>query len=479
MIARRPAWLWPLVSVALLVGLAWLAITDDARVWPVRNTAEYHVLRWWWDRFGEPLRGEPGALRGIVRDAQGRSLAGAHVLVARWDGTSYSAVTAVDGSYRIGGVPAGSYVPVAGASGHAGVALGRWWPPWLRVEIAAGKDTVVDAVLPVAAPPVAGSSATTGVSAATTLRCESPLASEATRRTITFEHGRGRWQQAWYYVPIDTGASSAARADASGAPPTSSGAYFPVLLTVYPGPADQWECVSVPLAAAGYAVLAVGPDYSFALERDVDDLQGLVAYVRAGGLGYLGADGSRIGVLAGSYSSLHVQRLLQRDREYAAALLLGPIADLFDMRRRLEDRTFLPPFGLDQALVALGLPDRQPLRYWRYSSVYHVRRDLPPTDVIHSRSDDVVPFQQGERLARALAAVGAPYELHILEGAGHYLLSERDDALRIYRLTLAFLEKHLSSPLIPQPLLPPGEKGSKQLPDDRSPSPTRGEGTRG
>jgi hypothetical protein len=46
-----------------------------------------------------------------------------------------------------------------------------------------------------------------------------------------------------------------------------------------------------------------------------------------------------------------------------AVVLLGPPVDLFDMRHRQEDGTFIPPFGLDQALVALGLPDRAPLRY--------------------------------------------------------------------------------------------------------------------
>jgi dipeptidyl aminopeptidase/acylaminoacyl peptidase len=66
--------------------------------------------------------------------------------------------------------------------------------------------------------------------------------------------------------------------------------------------------------------------------------------------------------------------------------------------------------------------------YWRYSSVYQRQRDTPPIGLIHSRSDDVVPFQQGEALARALAPAGAPHELHVLSGGGHYLLSEQGEA---------------------------------------------------
>src|SRR5206468_1713623 len=153
-------------------------------------------------------------------------------------------------------------------------------------------------------------------------------------------------------------------------------AKLPLLVTVYPGPVEEWECASVPLAQAGYAVVAFGPPYSFELERDVEHVEWALRLARGDQLP--GVDGGRIAVLGGSYSALHVLRVVERragERVLGAAVLLGPPVDLFDMRRRLEDRTFVPPFGLDQALVALGLPDRLPLRYWRYSGVYHVRSD--------------------------------------------------------------------------------------------------------
>src|SRR5207247_9374232 len=89
------------LAALLLAALAWLATTDDERIWPVRNTAEYRVLRWWWAHAGLGQSGAPGTLRGTVRDAQGRTLPGARVLVARWDGTAYSAVTGTDGRYAI------------------------------------------------------------------------------------------------------------------------------------------------------------------------------------------------------------------------------------------------------------------------------------------------------------------------------------------------------------------------------------------
>ena len=191
--------------------------------------------------------------------------------------------------------------------------------------------------------------------------------------------------------------------------------------------------------------MAVGPAYSFEIERDVDEIERLLGSARAAQLP--GVDGSRIALLGGSYSALHVLRLLEREgsgRGVQAAVLLGPPADLFDMRRRYEDGTFIPPFGLDQALVALGLPDRAPLRYWRYSGAYHVRRDWPPALLVHSRDDPVVPYQQSEQLAAALAAADVPHDLHVFETAGHYLLSEGTEAEAIYRLTLDFLAARLS-----------------------------------
>ncbi len=383
-------------------------------------------------------------LRGYVHDPFGMPIAGAHLLLAEPDGTTHDATSDASGSYLMTGIPAGFYVPVAGAPGYADTTFGQrrlpaWlgWLDWLAppgVAIHTDAETMAEVVLPPAGAPVVLAGTRLHVGEAEALACEHPMAAQALRRRIDFWSGRRPSQPALLYTP------------ATGPP----GSGRPLLLTVYPGPADEWECASVPLAAAGYAVVATGPAYSFDLEPDVDELARLLQFARAGQLP--GVDGRRVAILGGSYSSLHVLRLLERGglepagpgpRSIRAALLLGPVADLFDMRRRLEHGTFIPPFGLDQALLALGRPDRQPLRYWRYSGVYHVRSDLPPLALIHSRSDDVVPFQQSEMLATALAAAGVPHELHLLEGGGHYLLSEDAEARLIYELSLAFLRTHL------------------------------------
>ena len=185
----------------------------------------------------------------------------------------------------------------------------------------------------------------------------------------------------------------------------------------------------MPLAQAGYAVIAVGPDYALDLEPDVDDLERVLNALRAGQLPR--GDAGRIGALAGSYSSLHLFRLLERhSQSIKAALFLGPPTDLFELRRQFIAGEIAPPFGLDKAAIALGFPDRNPEPYWHYSARYHARDFDLPVMLIHSKLDEIVPFPQSQLLSDELTRLGTPHELHILESMGHYLLvTERTPAV--------------------------------------------------
>ena len=447
-------------ALLAILALAWLATTDDVRVWPARNVLQYRLVKWWWALAGPPARGQPGALWGIVRNQVGEPVAGARVLVARWDGETFRGTSDAGGAYTIEGVPAGRYLPVAGAPGYEDTVVGAgpppWWP-WQGVIVRAGERTRADVTLRAQRQVPLTPGRHLALSPPAVAGCERPIRSQAARRQVTFDSAGRPNQPTFLYTPApdaaalrpelqpeQPGGGQQASLPAPAHTPAPAPSAWPVLLTVYPGPVESWECVSVPLAASGYAVIATGPAYSFDLERDVDELARSLQFARAGQLP--GANGERAALLGGSYSALHVQRLLQRDPRVAAAVLLGAPADLFDMRRRLEEGTFIPPFGLDRALIALGFPDRQPWRYWRYSGAYHLRPDLPPVLLVHSRRDEVVPFQQSELLAGELAAAGVAHELHLFEGASHYLLSEEADALAIYHLTLAFLARHLGPP---------------------------------
>lgn len=52
-----------------------------------------------------------------------------------------------------------------------------------------------------------------------------------------------------------------------------------------------------------------------------------------------------------------------------------------------------------------------------------------PTYVIHSRSDEVVPFTQAEDRARALERMGRPVRFEALDGVSHYAMGGYVDAL--------------------------------------------------
>lgn len=421
---RTPSRLQWLAVVAVLIfalALAWLAITDNPTVWPIRHTLQYRALTWWWERTGFPTPGAPGGLRGVVRDVQGRPIAKAWVLTAQWDGTTYSATSEADGSYTISDIPAGRYRPVAGAPGYDHVQLGIWG--WVTIN--PGAETTVEVILPHKAPRTITPGTNFSLGQLGRASCTQPIEASAIRQHITFESEGRPNQPAAYYTPLT--ATTASR--------------LPVLLTVYPGPVADWECASLPLAAAGYAVVATGPGYSLDLESDIDELERVVNLIRAGQ--FPGSNGSKLAILGGSYSGLHVQRILQRNSNFEAIVLLGPPTDLFDMRRRLEDGTFIPPFGLDQALIALGMPDRAPMHYWRYSGAYHVHSDLPPLVIMHSRTDELVPFQQSQLLSENLTKAGVVHETYFFDEASHYLLSEGGETLEIYRITLDFLAEHL------------------------------------
>jgi acetyl esterase/lipase len=422
---RGRRWLSGLGLLLLAVAL-WLATSESVRVWPLRNTLQYHMLRPWWKLVGTPHSGyEPGSLSGSVRGTDGQPISGATVLVSTWDGRTFSATSDTQGRYRVADVPEGRAVPVAGAPGFADQAARPWG---LRVRIRPDTEHLLDFTLVPEQVRPAAPGQHFALGPASELSCPGPVAARAVRRQVSFASGGQPNQPTFFYLPI-TGTAT-----------------LPTVLAIYPGPADSWECASLPLAQAGYAVLASGPAYAMDLEHDIDELERLLQFVQAGQ--FARADPQRVAVVAGSYSGLHVQRLIQRGPQLRAALLLGPPTDLFDMRRRLEDRSFVPPFGLDQALVALGLPDRVPERYFRYSGAYHVGDGWPPMALLHSRSDDVVPFQQSELLAARLRAAGLEHETYFFDGASHYLLGAEgqgdvEDTLEVYAITLDFLARHL------------------------------------
>jgi hypothetical protein len=422
----RRFWLL-VVFLSVIGGGIFFAVSPHPAIWPLRNVLIYRLENWWYAQVGPPEAAGVGGMRGCVYSNTGEAVPAATVLVAERNGTTHSATTGTAGCYEISGIPAGDYVPMVGAPYLSSMPVRRLGLP---LHIDAGEQRELDVMLPPVALRPVEPGTNLRLSEPVTRSWELPQPNTALRREVRFESGGQSNQLTLFYTPTSTAGQ-----------PISATERLPTLLAIYPGPADTWEGVSIPLAAAGYAVVAVGPAYSLDLESDIDELQRLVSFVRAGKL--LPADGRRIVVLGGSYSGLHAQRLLLRDTGFAGGVLLGPPTDLFDLRRRFEAGTFFPPYGLDEALVALGTPDTSPERYWRYSSRYHLRPDLPPLLLMHSRTDEIVPFQQSEILAAELDRLGVEYDAYFFDGLPHYLLADEYSAKldELYTLTLEFLER--------------------------------------
>ena len=408
-------------GIIFLIALIWLATTDQERIGAYRNVALYQVQSRWWQIMGEPQSGAPGRLSGIIQDEAGSPIANAWVVVARWDGEKHLGRSSTGGHYQIEGIPAGKYHPLASAPGYADARLGR-----NGVAVQSGETTTADAVLA----PEIGRTVSPGTDLAfgqsSQVSCTAPLEASAIRREVTFSSNGQPNLPARLYLPTNTTPDD----------------QYPLLLIIYPGPVDSWQCASVPLADAGYAVMGLGPHYALDLQPDVDELERILGFAAAGLMPNV--DQTNIAALGGSYSGLHIQHLLRRNRDdLKAAVLLGAPTDIFAMRKHLEDGTFIPPFGLDKVLVALGLPDREPERYWTNSGAYHVQPNFPPILVIHSRDDEVVPIDQSDLLTESLIEAGVPHQTHYFNEASHYLLSPSGEALEIYDITLAFLAEYL------------------------------------
>jgi hypothetical protein len=426
-IRRKRTWA-ALVLLLIAAGGLFFATSNHPAIWPLRNTVAYRVTNWWHEQVGTTPPAGEGTLSGCVSSAAGEQVTAATVLVAERDGTTHTAATGADGCYTIADIPAGSYVPVAGAPGYASTTAHAAWGRSVRIP-ASGQRTL-DITLEPATPPEVAPGTNLRISAPVTLSWDVPQPGRAIRRELTYSSGGEPNQPTWLYTP-ETGSSSGP---------------YPTLLAVYPGPADTWESVSIPLAAAGYAVIAVGPEYALTLDDDIDELQRLLMFARAGDLP--DTDGSRVAALGGSYSGLHVLRLLRREVGLQSAVLLGPPSDLFDYRRRFEQGSFFPPYGLDQALIALGTPDTAPMRYWRNSARYHIEPDWPPILLMHSRQDEIVPFEQSQVFVEDLEQAGVDVESYFFTGMRHYLRADQpsEELDRLYTITLDFLARTLRSP---------------------------------
>lgn len=432
--SKRRRW----VLLTVLVAFCALA-TIGVLLWlqtPVgqaaANVAQYRARllgqRW----FGHTPPSGAGALSGVVRDAAGQPLPDALVLVSTVRGVVYSTHSGKRGTYRLEGVPPGRYVPVAGKWGYADTPYRRGQEE--RTLVAVRADQLIPGIdfsLPTYQPWQPSLVEPAIVGPVETGYALFPAEISARRTPITYVNEGLLITTTYVYEPLE---------------PLSG--TRPVVVAAYPSEPIEWDRVSVALAHEGYVVLAHGPS---PLRMPTVDVQGMardlvqaIAYLRDGQLAK-DLDLEREAWLGGSFSSLTLYRAMwELQPDLDALIWVGSISDAFQMMGSLYDVDLAIPPRYQNALAAMGRPDRDPAFFLGFSPVYNADR-MPPTLIAHTLSDEVVPYVQSQRFAQALKEAGVEYDLYLYQDTSHYLdqVNITPETAELYRRLAAFLDRHV------------------------------------
>lgn len=352
----------------------------------------------------------PGAIEGrVVHD--GRPIAGATVVVAERTGRPHRARTDDEGYYRIEGVPPDQYTVAAVAPGYVeGALTGLAGTPAL-VTVTSNNTVAVPALalrsfLP---PPLSGDLAEAvhlRQTAGYTATAPFPAGAAAEGRAFAFDHDGVAIDSLRLYLPLDA----------------QPGKRFPLLLFIAPTAVDDWQNVSVGFASQGNAVVAISPVAARGVDADAQaqDARVALALARSGALGPEVGDNRPI-AMGGSYSSAILARLLRAEGDALGGwVTVGGLADAFDGAADFyAGRLEMPP-QFEFLVPAFGPPNLYPLPFLRYSPV-DTASELPPTLIIHTAADLVLPIAQAYKLEEAARAAGVPVETYYYEDVSHYL----------------------------------------------------------
>ena len=414
---------------ASLLGTIFLALYLALRfpqVQAVCNVAEYKVITQWesWFGYREPDPSKVGSFGGTVRDTEGQPLPGATVLVATRRGVTYATSTDAQGHYRIDKVPEGKYVPIAARWSYDERTL-------KPVRIKSGQHRPgVDSAMPRAPTLSIATDDSLQIGEPEQAWTSFPESAYATRREFSFGNDGHIITGCLVYEPVEMQGP------------------FPTLVMLYPGPAINWEGASIPFVAQGYVVMSTGPleERGKDVEGHVRDALKAVAFLKEGRLSGQ-ADTTQMGVLGGSFSSLILFRILRHTGDFAAAVSVGGVSDVFLVlydTRYYEDYQLRPDF--DRTLMSLGRPNRHPENYVLNSSVFYAA-DLPPLCLIHGVQDTTVLADQAIRLADQLEALGKPCELHLYPGTSHYpgVENPTPETADMFDKILSFFDRYLKA----------------------------------
>jgi len=211
-------------------------------------------------------------------------------------------------------------------------------------------------------------------------------------------------------------------------------------------------------ASVNYALRSAGK-----FPINLKDCKNGIRYLRAHA-GELGIDPNRIAVMGGSAGG-HLSLMVAYTGDDPALAPTEPypgvsdkvscvvdfygITDIGSRKKTDSNGNPTEPRGVESEVQAIF--GSTPAEWKKASPVGHLRKDLPPTLILHGKKDTTVDRDQTQLLAEELKKVGAEYELVWLNQAGHSFslrygnAKEKKDPLEkdLTPVVLRFLKKHL------------------------------------
>jgi acetyl esterase/lipase len=419
---------WRLGGIPLALGILFTLTMTIALQTPAGRAA-YHVVdfrirRWQIEQWGRPVipPDQRGGLAGQVTGPDGQPLPNAIVLVAEATGETHYDYTDLDGHYEITDIPAGRYVPLAAAWGFEM----RTAP---MVQVRARQTTSrVHFVLPRRAP--------------TPIRIPELL--EMGARTIvtgTFPHSDTRAERIDFAFARDGLLIHADRIYQ----PVGAASPLPTLVMIFPSEEPHWDPPAIAFASQGFTVLSIKTMMARGLDiqAHADDVRAAITLLLEGRL-TPAADPKRMAWLAGSFSTLFMYLVLPDYPEVKAIITVGGISDAFLGVQALYYESLEIPERFQFAVASLGRPDRDPAFLMQYSPAFFARH-MPPTLVVHTPADRVIPSSQSVRFAQALADAGIPHELILYQDTTHYLntINPSPEGVAVFWRMVEFLNQTL------------------------------------
>lgn len=360
-------------------------------------------------RLTQQATGPGGALTGVVLSA-GQPLAGATVVVAERTGQPHTGQSDANGHYRIEGIPPGHYVPAAIAPGYDEAQLQQGGAAQL-VTIRANTVTTAPTLsltrhqVPPLPEPLAPSINLT-LTGSAVVTAAFPVGSMATVQAYRFTYAGAVVDTLRLYLPQS--------------PPTTQP--LPLLFMIYPTAVDAWQSVSAAYASQGYALVAISPIAARGLAIDAHAMDARIglALAQQGALSPQIAPTGAV-ALGGSFSSAILHRFL-RDTGAAIAgwVTVGGITNAFTGTAAFYRGEIAIPPEYTYLIPALGPPNLYPLEFLRYSPVYTAAQ-LPPTLIIHTDADRIIPIEQAYELEQALRTARVPVAVFYYQDVSHYL----------------------------------------------------------